>query len=113
MDKTMRISPNYSVSHWESIAFSREEDWQNAIDIFRDRIEGKYIQFIEQIEGDNNSGFVITGFPAGKEAVRIPMDSGRVFRRKPATQVHKSCPALLRSDGAPGTRAAPGRESAE
>lgn len=59
MDKTMRISPNYTVSHWKNIVFSREEDWQKAIEIFRDRIEGRYIKYIEQIEDDDNSGFVV------------------------------------------------------
>lgn len=55
----MRISPRYYVADWESIAFSREEDWQKAIDIFRDRIESRYLRYVRQIEGDNNAGFVI------------------------------------------------------
>lgn len=59
MDETMHISPKYTVSHWKSISFSREEDWQKAIEIFLDRIEGRFLRYIRQIENDSHSGFVI------------------------------------------------------
>jgi hypothetical protein len=55
----MRISPKYSVDDWKALTFSTEEDWQRAIDIFEDRIRGRFLKFINVIKDYKFSGFAV------------------------------------------------------
>ena len=55
----MRISPHFTCDDWEDIAFSKEDEWQKAIDIFEDRIDGRFIKIIDKIEGYEFSGFAV------------------------------------------------------
>ena len=54
-----RISPKYSITDWKSIAFATEKDWQKAIDVLRDRIEGRFVRPIRLIESYEYSGFAV------------------------------------------------------
>jgi hypothetical protein len=53
------ISPKYRKSDWDKLAFNSEEDWKAAIDIVEDRIEGRFIKWIDQIESSRFSGFAV------------------------------------------------------
>lgn len=55
----MRISPQYSVRDWQARSFSTEEDWHTAIDIFADRIYGRFIKPIDVIKGYEYAGFAV------------------------------------------------------
>jgi hypothetical protein len=46
----MLISPNYRVSHWKN-AFE-SNDWEKMVDIFKDRIEGRFLKPIRLIAND-------------------------------------------------------------
>ncbi len=56
---TMRISPQYSIADWNALTFSHEEEWQKAIDIFEDRIRGRFFKFIDLIKDCEYSGFAV------------------------------------------------------
>lgn len=55
----MQISPNYSVEDWSNLNFSNEQDWLKAIDIFKDRIKGRFLDYIDIIEGYEFAGFAV------------------------------------------------------
>lgn len=55
----MYISPKYSVDHWQKLTFSTEDEWQKAIDIFEDRIRGRFLEPISCIEGYAYAGFAV------------------------------------------------------
>ena len=55
----MWISKNYTIDHWKALTFSNEADWKEAINIFRDRVETRFLEFIRLIERHEHSGFVI------------------------------------------------------
>lgn len=55
----MWISKNYSTEDWEAIEFKNEEDWEIAINIFRDRLDSRFLKYIEIIEKYLYSGFAV------------------------------------------------------
>ena len=55
----MKISKNYSARDWKALSFTDEADWQTAIDMFADRIETRFLEFIRLIERKEHSGFVV------------------------------------------------------
>ncbi|MBA3531551.1 MAG: hypothetical protein H0T73_06465 [Ardenticatenales bacterium] len=65
----MDISPRYTDKDWRALDLTanNEHDWQKGIDIFVDRIQGRFLNIIEAIEqsGDTRvrlfSGFAIMG----------------------------------------------------
>jgi hypothetical protein len=54
----MKISPRYTVDDWNA-AFQGEPDWNRAIDIVKDRIEGRFVRWIDPLVLKEFSGFVI------------------------------------------------------
>lgn len=59
MAKPMRISPCFTVDDWKALHFLTEEEWQKAVNIFEDRIRGRFLRVIELIERYTYSGFAI------------------------------------------------------
>jgi len=61
--ENIRISPNYRKSQWLSLDLENNklDDWEIAIKIFKDRIEGRFLTHIDLIEKQSSilSGFVI------------------------------------------------------
>jgi hypothetical protein len=60
----LRIAPSrhgghWTVEDWKALDFSTEEDWQTAIDIFEDRIRGRFLGIVEAIQDYEFSGFAI------------------------------------------------------
>jgi hypothetical protein len=54
----LKISPRYTVEDWNA-AFRGEPDWNRAIDIVKDRIEGRFIRWIDLLLPKEFSGFAI------------------------------------------------------
>lgn len=59
MNDNMRISPKYIVSDWQKLNLTKEEDWVKAIEIFKDRLEGRFLNFIGLLEKYEFSGLLI------------------------------------------------------
>lgn len=66
-NKGIKISPNFTQKDWLDLDLSKntKENWDKAIDIFKDRIEGRYFKQIEALDNNQNisirlfSGFAI------------------------------------------------------
>lgn len=50
--KGIKISPNYFQEDWRKLKLTKnnKEDWSKAIEIFKDRIEGRYFKQIEALD---------------------------------------------------------------
>lgn len=81
----------WTIDDWKKIDFSLERGWQEAIDIFEDRIRGRFLDLIDRIEGINGAGFAVMAldcllietlqqFREGKADTPYRM-SGEYFRR--------------------------------
>jgi len=57
--ETLRISPNYTVVHWEELQQANEAHWHRAVAIVRDRLEGRFLRYADQVLSDIHSGFVV------------------------------------------------------
>jgi hypothetical protein len=55
----VRISPKYSVDDWKYLSFVNETDWREAVEIFRDRFESRFLDFIKRVVLYEYSGFAI------------------------------------------------------
>jgi len=62
-----KISPNYFASKWKELELSKKDsaDWSIAIDIFEDRINGRFLKQVDELTANKDknvrafSGFVI------------------------------------------------------
>lgn len=59
MARDILISPHYTVTDWQSLDFSKEGDWQKAVDILEDRIRGRFLDQIACIRGALFAGFTV------------------------------------------------------
>lgn len=62
--ESLRIAPKGKGKHWivddyQALDFSEENDWQTAITIFEDRINGRFIEVINRIQKSDYSGFAV------------------------------------------------------
>lgn len=60
----LRIAPSrhgghWIVEDWKALDFSTEEGWQRGIDIFEDRIRGRFLGIVEAIQDYEFSGFAV------------------------------------------------------
>lgn len=55
----MKISPKFTNEKWKSLIFDKEEDWLQGIDIFIDRIEGRFLTPISMMEKYEYAGFAV------------------------------------------------------
>jgi cation transport regulator ChaC len=86
-----RRNIEWTVNHWKMIDFSKEEGWQLAIDIFEDRIRGRFLDMVKLIQGEPYAGFsvmaldclLIETLQQFREGVRETpaRQSGEYFRR--------------------------------
>ena len=63
MNRPIDISPNYSTDDWIRLDLSdpstNNNDWEQAIEIFEDRIRGRFLNIVENIQAMPYSGFVV------------------------------------------------------
>ncbi len=55
----MKISPKYTNEEWKSLVFDKEKDWLQGIDIFNDRIKGRFMVPISKMAKYEYAGFAI------------------------------------------------------
>lgn len=58
----MEISPSYRTLDWQQLNLSldsSEEDWQEGIKMFQDRISRRYLVYIDEINRGRFSGFAV------------------------------------------------------
>jgi hypothetical protein len=60
----MLISPKYTAEDWTGADRTTEAGWMLSVDILEDRINGRFIDFIDQILPNEYSGFVVLGLDA-------------------------------------------------
>ena len=55
----LRISPQYSSTHWFELSEGNEQHWPKAAEIVRDRLTGRFLKFADLCLNDRYSGFVV------------------------------------------------------
>lgn len=58
-ERPMRISPRFTTDDWLRLNPSRDEDWPRALEIFKDRIEARFLRPVNIVRSDKSSGFAI------------------------------------------------------
>src|SRR6267143_3075965 len=56
---SMRISPRFTADDWLQLDRSNQADWPHALEIFTDRIQGRFLDPIRRLRSYNGSGFAI------------------------------------------------------
>lgn len=57
--EALRISPKYSSTDWDALSADMQGDWPRAAEIVRDRLEGRFLRFVDSWLSDPFSGFVV------------------------------------------------------
>ena len=55
----LKISPKYTSRDWTALAHDQPEDWPRAAQIVKDRLEGRFLRFLDQWISDPFSGFIV------------------------------------------------------
>lgn len=55
----IRGDHSWTIKQWKEIDFNQETGWKQAIDIFEDRIRGRFLDVIERFERINGAGFAV------------------------------------------------------
>lgn len=55
----LRISPLYTSLDWQALDSSNPKDWSKAVDVIRDRLDGRFLRFASDCLKDKYSGFVV------------------------------------------------------
>ena len=55
----MRLSPRFCDKDWKGINFTTEDGWRQAVAIVEDRIEGRWLRWVDQIVSCQFSGFAV------------------------------------------------------
>lgn len=78
----MRISPRFTIADWNA-CFTGQADRETAIEIVKDRIEGGWLKWADQICGVRHSGFAVLALDVAERASLGPSVSGaaRQFRQ--------------------------------
>jgi hypothetical protein len=59
MARPVKISPRFTEDAWRRINFSTEDGWRRAIGVVEDRIEGRWLKWVDQIIQGSYSGFAV------------------------------------------------------
>lgn len=84
----MRLSPRFCVADWNALEFAAEEDWQKAVDIVEDRIEGRFVRWIDRLIGSEFAGFACLSLDCLLIETLYGFQNGAATRNTPA--VYKS-----------------------
>ncbi len=55
----MRISRNFTIKDWKALDLSVEESWEPAVEMFKDRLETRYLEHIRHLLPMKTSGFAV------------------------------------------------------
>jgi hypothetical protein len=55
----LRISPRYTSSDWQRLDSGNPKDWTKAVEIVRDRLNGRFLRFASDCLKVRDSGFVV------------------------------------------------------
>ena len=55
----LRISPKYTSNDWQALDQHTPTDWPKAVDIVKDRLDGRFLRFANNCLLDEYSGFVV------------------------------------------------------
>lgn len=55
----LKISPNYTSEDWFALSKANPEHWSRATNIVQDRLEGRFLRFVNQWISDPFSGFIV------------------------------------------------------
>jgi hypothetical protein len=55
----MRISRTFTVEDWKALDLNVEESWDSAVDMFKDRLETRYLEHIRRLLPMKTSGFAV------------------------------------------------------
>jgi hypothetical protein len=55
----MRISASYTIDDWKALTFKSEDDWELAVDMFKDRLKTRYLEHIDVLISRKTSGFAV------------------------------------------------------
>jgi hypothetical protein len=58
-EEGLRISPKYTSSDWNTLSIDTPADWVRAVEIVRDRLEGRFLRFVDSCLPDPFSGFIV------------------------------------------------------
>lgn len=97
--ETLRISPRYTADDWWSLSRDKLSDWPKAMEIVRDRLHGRFLQFADKCLQDDYSGFVVLAidcllaetieqFIEGVECSKNPSAVFKRFLGRPRFQPH-------------------------
>lgn len=57
--QNLRISVKYTVEDWNRLDGAEPFDWEKGVEIFRDRMEGRYLDVLDRLQKMRNSGFIL------------------------------------------------------
>ena len=55
----LKISPRYDSEQWSALSKDNPQDWSRAVEILRDRLEGRFLRFVDNCISDPFSGFIV------------------------------------------------------
>jgi hypothetical protein len=55
----IRGTNTWTIKDWKDLDFTQESDWQKAIDIFENRIRGRFLDIIDLVSRKNGAGFAV------------------------------------------------------
>lgn len=55
----LRISPRYTSDDWSRLRCSEQEDWSEAAEILKDRLDGRFLRYVGNCLRSPHSGFIV------------------------------------------------------
>ncbi len=59
LSSTIWLSPRFTVDDWKKLSFTAEADWKTAVEIVEDRINGRFIEWIDKLIDNTFAGFAV------------------------------------------------------
>jgi hypothetical protein len=88
----MKISPRFTTEDWLRLDRSNAADWPRALEIFRDRIEGRFLDPTRRFRSYKGSGFTILALDS--LLVETLQQFWEAVGRTPSKLSAKGCPQL-------------------
>lgn len=91
-ERPMKISPRFTADDWLRLDPANEDDWPRALEIFRDRIEGRFLHPMRPFLRDKSSGFATLALDS--LLVETLQQFWEGVPRTPSKISSKGCPQL-------------------